>query len=109
MLHRLFSSFDALAEQHGVLKVNASYAYRCCIAFPLKLSSTQVETIGDAYIAATNIRNNQVLKYMCQSLCCELFEWMHDSIVRIFQDWPKQIEYEEDFNVVIMMYGTAAV
>ena len=64
MLHRLFSSFDALAEQHGVLKVEAHQPARdaagVCDVGVTPWWSEQVETIGDAYIAATNIRNNQV-------------------------------------------------
>jgi hypothetical protein len=62
MLHRLFSSFDALAEQHGVLKVDATQPDVACVLVGVTPGwSEQVETIGDAYIAATNIRNNQVL------------------------------------------------
>ena len=60
MLHRLFSSFDALADQHGVLKVNAMTSAALVLS-PQRWPFQQVETIGDAYIAATNLRNNQVL------------------------------------------------
>ncbi len=40
MLDRLYTAFDQLADQHGV---------------------TKIETIGDAYLCATNLRGDQVL------------------------------------------------
>jgi hypothetical protein len=62
MLHRLFSSLDALAEQYGVLKVCKPPLLECFHCNDSLTLSHQVETIGDAYIAATNIRNNQVFE-----------------------------------------------
>jgi class 3 adenylate cyclase len=73
MLDRLYTCFDALSHKHDVFKVRTFdlHELKCCLTSPLISSLTlnllsclkKVETIGDSYMAVTNLVKDQPLDH----------------------------------------------